>query len=85
MSGARTGLTTKEGDRALKIKLVKTLNKNPPNLKGQKRKLDITSGSRQFETTAKKLATWKDMAESKPVPMNCRLEQKEYFMSTVGE
>ena len=47
----------------------------------------ITSGSRQFETTAKKLATWEDTAESKPIPMNCRLEQKEYFsfMFTVGE
>ena len=47
----------------------------------------ITSSSRQFENMAKKLATWKDAAESKPVPMNCRLEQKEYFsfMSTVGE
>ena len=47
----------------------------------------ITSGSRQFEITAKKLATRKDTAENKPVSINCRLEQKEYFgfMSTVGE
>ena len=69
MSGARTGLTAKEGARVLKIELVKTLNKIPTNLQGQKRKHDcITSGSRQFETTAKTLATWKDTAESKSSP-----------------
>ena len=76
MSGARTGLNVKEGARALKIKLLKTQNKIPTNLQGQKRKLDcITSGSRQFENSAKKLATWKDTAENKPVPLNSRLEQ----------
>ena len=77
-----------EGARASKIKKVISENVIPPPLQGAKRKLDcITSGSRQFETTAKKLATWKDTAENKPVPMNCRLEQKDYFnyMSTVGE
>ena len=87
-SGSRTGLTAKEGARDLKIKIVKTQNKIPLNLQGQKRKLEcIISGSKQFETTAKKLATWKDTAENKSVPMNCSFEQKEYFgfMSTVGE
>ena len=59
MSGAQTGLNVKEGARALKIKLVNDMNKIPTNLQGQKRKLDcITSGSRQFENSAQKLATW---------------------------
>ena len=33
------------------------------------------------------LATWKDTAENRPVPINCRLDQKDYFnyMSSVGE
>ena len=37
--------------------------------------------------TVKKLATWKPTAENRPVPVNCRLVQKEYFnfMSSVGE
>ena len=87
MLGSRTGLNVKEGARALKIKLVKYMNKIPTNLQGQKRKLDcITSGSRLFENCAKKLATWKDTAENKPVPISSRLEQRKYFsfMSTVG-
>ena len=64
------------------------MNVIPPTLLGAKRKLDcITSGSRQFETTAKKLARWKDTAENRPVPINCRLVQKDYFnyMSNMGE
>ena len=88
MLGARTGLNVKEGARALKIRIIKDKNKIPSNLQGQKRKLDcITSVSRMFENCAKKLATWKDTAENKPVPLNSRLEQGEYFsfMSTVGE
>ena len=75
MSGSRTGLTAKEGARALKIKKVKTDNKIPLNLQGQNCKLDcITSGSRQFEITAKNLAKWKDTAENKPVKLQALAE-----------
>ena len=72
----------------MKIKKVLSENVNPPTLQGATRKFDcITSGSRQFETTAKKLSTWNDTVENRPMPINCRLVQKDYFnyMSTVGE
>ena len=57
-------------------------------IQGAKRKYEcLTSWFRQFEMTAKKLATWKPTAENRPVPVYCRLVQKEYFnfVSSAGE
>ena len=76
------------GPRASKIKKVKADNLITPMSQGAKRKYDcLTSGSRQFEMTTKKLATWKPTAENRPVPVTVRLVAKEYFnwVSSVGE
>ena len=68
LSGSGSDPPEKVGARALKIKKVMADNLIPPMSQGAKRKYDcLTSGSRQFEMTTKKLATWKPTAENRPV------------------
>ena len=87
-SGSGSGPPVKVGARALKIKKLKSDNLITPMSQGSKRKYDcLSSGSRQFDSTTKRMATWKPTAENRPVPVHVRLVDKQFFnwMSDVGE
>ena len=63
LAGSGSGPPEKVGARDLKIKKIKADKLITPMSQGSKWKYDcLTSGSRQFEMTTKKPATWKPTA-----------------------